>query len=66
MKNKGVTVELVKGSLEKETTKAADSINPNLVVMGREQKKKGILGLPVKHIKRKMADKCQYSILFIN
>jgi len=66
MKNKGVTVELVKGSLEKETTKAADNINPNLVIVGREQKKKGILGLPVKHIKRKMADKCQYSILFTN
>ena len=66
MKNKGVNVQLVKGSLEKETTKAADSINPNLVIMGREQKKKGLLGLPVKHIKRKMADKCQYSILFIN
>lgn len=66
MKNKGVNVQLVKGSLEKETTKAADSINPNLVIMGREQKKKGLLGLPVKHVKRKMADKCQYSILFIN
>ncbi len=66
MKNKGVNIKLIKGSLQKETTKAAESINPNLVIVGRGQKKKGILGLPVKNIKRKMAESCKYSILFIN
>ena len=66
MKNKGINIQLVKGNLEKETTKAAESINPNLVIVGREQKKKGILGLPVKNVKRKMAEKCNYSILFVN
>jgi len=66
MKNKGVNIKLIKGSLQKETTKAAESINPNLVIVGRGQKKKGILGLPVKNVKRKMAERCKHSILFIN
>jgi len=66
MKKKGVNVELVKGNLEKETIKAAKRINTNLVIVGREQKKKGLLGLPVQHLKRKMVEKCDYSILFIN
>ena len=66
MKKKGADVSLVKGSLEKETAKAAESINPNLVIVGREQKKKGTLGLPIKNVKRKMAEKCKYSILFLN
>lgn len=66
MKNKGVKVELVTGSLEKVTLKAAEEINPNLIILGREQKKKGILGLPFKHLKRKLAEKCKYSLLFVN
>jgi nucleotide-binding universal stress UspA family protein len=63
---KGTKAQLVEGSLERETIKAAEKFNPNLVIVGREQKKKGILGLPVKHLKRKIAEKCEYSILFIN
>lgn len=66
MKNKGINVKLVKGSLEKVTLKAAEEINPNLIIVGREQKKKGILGLPIKHLKRKLAEKCKYSLLFVN
>jgi nucleotide-binding universal stress UspA family protein len=66
IKNQKITTELVKGSLEKQTIKKAKEINANLVIVGREQKKKGILGLPVKNIKRKLAEKCEYSILFIN
>jgi hypothetical protein len=66
MKNRGVNIQLVKGSLQKETNKAADEINPNLVIVGREKKKKGLLGLPVKNVKRKIAEKCKYSILFVN
>ena len=66
MKKRGVDVNLVKGSLEKETAKAADKLGIGLVIIGREQKKKSILGLPVKSIKRKMAEKCNYSVLFIN
>ena len=66
MKNRGVNVQLVKGSLEKEINKAAESINPNLIIVGREKKKKGTLGIPVKNIKRKLAEKCKYSIFFVN
>lgn len=66
MKNKGINIRLVTGSIEKATLKAAEEINPNLIIVGREQKKKGILGLPVKHLKRKLAEKCKYSLLFVN
>jgi len=66
MQKKGIDVTLVKGSLEKETTKAAEDIGAGLVILGREQKKKSVFGLPLKSIKRKMAEKCRYSILFIN
>jgi nucleotide-binding universal stress UspA family protein len=66
MKNKGITVTLTKGSLEKETIKTAKEINASLVIVGREQKRKGILGLPAKNIKKKIAEKSEYSILFVN
>jgi len=66
MREKGVNAQLVKGGLEKETVKAAEDIGANLVIVGREQKKKNIFGLPVKNIKKKMAEKSRYSILFVN
>ena len=66
MNKKGIDVELIQGSLEKETIKAAEKINPNLIIVGREQKKKGVLGLPVRNLKKKLAEKCKYSILFLN
>jgi len=66
MNNKGIDVQLVKGSFEKETIRIADTINPKLIIIGREQKKKGLLGIPLKNIKRKMLEKCKYSILFVN
>jgi len=66
MEKKGIDVTLVKGSLEKETAKAAEDIGAGLVILGREQKKKSILGIPVKGVKRKMAEKCRYSILFVH
>ena len=66
MKEKGIDVKIIKGRLEKETIKAAEKINANLIILGREQKKKGIWGLPIKRFKKKVAEKCKYSILFIN
>ena len=66
MRKKGIQVDLVRGSLEKETIKAADRIGANLVIVGREQKKNSMLGLPVKSVRQKMAEKCRYSILFVN
>ena len=66
MKKKGINVTLVKGSLEKETTKAANKIGPKLIILGREQKKRSVLGIPAKSVKKKMAEKCRYSLLFMN
>ncbi len=66
MKELGIDTRLVTGSIERETVKAARKVGAGLVVVGREQKKNGVLGLPVKSIKKKLAEKCEYSILFIN
>jgi nucleotide-binding universal stress UspA family protein len=66
MANQGIKTQLVRGSLEKETIKAAHAVGAGLVIVGRQQKEKGMLGLPARHVKRKMAQKCRYSILFIN
>jgi len=66
MEKKGIKTRLVKGSLEKETIKAAEKIKTALIIIGREQKKRGILGLPVKNLKKKLVEKCNYSILFIH
>ena len=63
---KNIPVKLVKGDLEKETLRMAEEIEAGLIILGREKKKKGILGLPVRNVKRKIAEKCDYSILFVN
>lgn len=66
MRGKGININLVKGGLEKETVKAAEKLNANLVIVGREQKKKKILGLPAKNVKKNLTNKCRYSLLFTN
>lgn len=66
LRKKGFDVKLVSGSLDKQAIKVAEEINANLIIIGREQKKKGILGLPVKNIKRKIIEKCDYSLLLVN
>ena len=66
MKEKNINVKIVKGSLENQTIKEADEINANLVIVGREQKKKGVMGFPVKNVKKRLVKKCKNSILFIN
>ncbi len=66
MEKKDINITLLKGGFEKEVIKATEIYNPKIVIIGREQKKKGILGLPVKNLKRKLVEKCKYSILFLN
>jgi len=66
MQKKGIAVHTTEGSLENETIKAARTTGAGLVIIGREQKRRGRLGLPVKNIKQKMAEKSKYSLLFIN
>ena len=66
MKTKKIQIQTVKGSLENETIKAAKEFDAGLIVVGRQQKKKGMLGLPIKNIKKRIAEKCEHSILFLN
>ncbi len=66
LEKKGIKVEIKKGNLQKTIARMAEEINANLVIIGREQKKKGPIGFPVKNIKKKMVEKCRHSILFIN
>jgi nucleotide-binding universal stress UspA family protein len=65
MLEKGINVQTTEGTLENETIKAANTMAAGLVIIGREQKRRGSLGLPIKSIKQKMAEKCKYSLLFI-
>jgi len=66
MKEKKFHVKTVEGSLEQQTIKEAKNMEAGLVIIGREQKKRGLLGIPVKNIKHKMVGKSKYSLLFIN
>lgn len=66
MQRKGISAQLVIGNLEKEIIKASKKIKPMLVIIGREQKLKGVLGFPVKNIKSKVAKHCECSFLFMN
>jgi hypothetical protein len=62
----GIDIKLIKGNLEKETIREAKKMQANLIVIGREQKKRNMIGLPVKRLKKKIMQKCDYSILFLN
>jgi len=65
MREKDISVQTAEGSLENEIIKVAKEMAAGLVIIGREQKRRGSLGLPVKSIKQKMAERCKYSLLFI-
>jgi nucleotide-binding universal stress UspA family protein len=66
MKQKGVEVQLVTGAFEKETLRAAERVGAGVVVIGRERKQKGLLGLPVKDSKKKVLQHSKCSLLFLN
>jgi hypothetical protein len=66
MNRKGINVHLLRGSLDRETVRAAEKSGEALVILGREQKKKRVLGVPVKSVKKRIAEKCRYSLLFLN
>ena len=66
IEKKGIRIKMVKGKIEKETVKTAKDINANLVILGKEEKRKGIFGLPIKNVKQKICGNCEYSILFAN
>ena len=67
MHRHGINVEIVKGNLERETIKTAEKTGSELIIIGREKKRKNLLGLlPIKSVKRKVAEKTNFSYLFIN
>lgn len=65
MEQQGIPMTLYKGSLEKQTIHVAQDIDAGLIILGREQKKKQLFGLSSKSVKKKMAEQCQYSFLFV-
>ena len=66
MKEQQINVKTVQGSIEQQTIKEANKMEAGLVIMGREQKQKGMLGFPVKNTKQKITERCKYSLLFLN
>jgi len=62
----GIQASIVVGSLEKETLKAAESHAANLIIVGREQKHHSLFDFSSKSTKRKIAENCKYSVLFVN
>lgn len=64
MEQNGIDVQMVQGGMQNEILKAAERLNPGVIVMGREQKKKGMLNFPIKSFKRKITRKCEYPMLF--
>jgi len=57
------TIRVSIGTVENEAAKYADEINADLVVVGREMKRKGIFG---KEIKKEMVEKVKHSLLLLN
>jgi len=66
IKRQGISAELVRGSLEREAMRVANRIQVGLVIIGREQKERKILGITARNTKKKLAEKCAYSLLFVN
>ena len=60
-----VIIETNIGGLEQEILKKAKKYDPTLIIIGKEQKRRGSFGLPYGDIKRKLVQKCKYSLLFI-
>jgi nucleotide-binding universal stress UspA family protein len=65
MEAQGISVELVTGGFERETMKVAARLDPGVLVVGREQKQKGRLGLPARDWKKRMVQHCPCSVLFL-
>lgn len=66
IQRQGISAELIRGCLEREVIRATNRIPVGLVVIGREQKEHKMFGISVRNTKKKLAEKCAYSLLFIN
>ncbi len=66
MEKKGVKTDVVIGSLEKLIREREKKIKANLIIIGREQKKRRILGFYCRNPRLKIAEKTKNSILYVN
>ena len=65
MKTQGVSVEVAQGGFEREALRVAGRLKPGVMIIGREQKQRGLLGLPVRESKKKVLQHCKSSVLFL-
>lgn len=68
-KYENLVIDISVGALENEIVKYADRVNADLVIIGREAKKKRVFGgriLKEKGIKKELAEKIRHSVLFLN
>lgn len=56
-------IEITVGAIENEMIKYADRINADLVIIGREMKRKSLFG---KELKRELVERIKHSLLFLN
>jgi len=56
-------VKIAVGSIEGEAAKYADEVNADVVIIGREMKKRKIFS---REIKKEMIEKIKHSLLFLN
>ncbi|MBN1859860.1 MAG: universal stress protein [Candidatus Thermoplasmatota archaeon] len=65
LKTQGVSVEVARGGFEREALRVAGRIEPGVIIIGREQKQRGRLGLPMRESKKKVLQHCKSSVLFL-
>jgi nucleotide-binding universal stress UspA family protein len=66
MKKKGIKTDVVMGSLERIIKEREKKTNADLIIIGREQKKRRLLGLYYRNSRVKIAEKTKHSILYLN
>lgn len=66
IKEKGYPIKIVKGGTERQILKAASKINNPLIIIGRSKKRKGLFGIPIKKFKKRLVEKCDHTIIFLN
>ncbi len=66
MEKKGLKTDVAIGGLEKLIREKEKKIKANLIIIGREQKKRRILGVYYRNPRLKIAEKTKHSILYLN
>ncbi len=64
-KEKGIKTMVLDGPIEERIGEIADKLEAGLVVVGREKKRRKILGIFFKDVKREITEKTSHSLLFL-